>query len=114
MENGGRLEIKQHVSESLESRVDELMERIEQEVDDDALEALLIPLVARVRAASEVTRQILAVEAEVGTHRALQDQLAASGSEDLSTLSGKRADDAQERLDVLTDQLAALKGWFDV
>jgi hypothetical protein len=114
METEGLLEMKQHLSVTFERRIDELMERVEQEAGDDELEALLIPLIARVRAASEVTRQMLAVEAEVATHADLQEQLAEAGSEDAAALSGERARVAQERLDVLADQLASLKEQFDV
>jgi len=110
----GLLDIKQYITSSLERQVDDLMERVEQEVQDEVLESLLIPMIANVRAASEVTRQLLAVEAEVATHRELQEQLAEAGSHNTSALSGQRADAAQERLDVLTEQLRALKDRFDV
>jgi hypothetical protein len=114
METEGLLEIKQHFSVTLERRIDELMERIEQEGEDEDLEAILIPLIAGVRAASEVARQMLAVEAEVATHVDLREQLMDAGSDDAAALSGERARVAQERLDVLTQQLNSMKEQFDV
>jgi len=100
MATEGLLEIKQHISDSLEKGIADLMERIEEGLEDDDLETLVAELLSRVRAAAEVTRQVLAVEAEVRTHR------------DLKNADG--ANDAQQRLDVLTGQLASLKGHFHV
>ena len=94
------LETKQHISDSMEKGIADLMERIEEGLEDDDLESLVADLLGRVRAAAEVTRQLLAVEAEVRAHQQMQN--------------AARAGDAQQRLDALTDQLAMLKGHFNV
>ncbi len=114
METEGLLEIKQHISDSLEKGVGDLMERIENEISDEDLETLMSDLLSRVRAAAEVSRQLLAVEAEMRTHRTMQEQLVDGGAADAGALAGERADDAEARLDTLTDQLVTLKGLFNV
>ena len=64
------LQIKQHISVSLEREVGSLMEKIEGGIDDEALEEIVTLLLARVRATAEITRQIL--DAESGSNDRLE------------------------------------------